>query len=105
MFTKVRPQYPRISIVIPALNEAQNLPYVLPYIPSIVSEVVLVDGHSTDDTLAVARQLLPTIRIVTQSGMGKGEALRAGFAALSVRSLVMLCADWSRHPDEITRVL
>ena len=52
-----------ISVVIPALNEAQNLQYVLPFIPPLVSEVILVDGHSTDDTIAVAKQLLPTIRI------------------------------------------
>src|SRR5712692_7490572 len=101
MFTKVRTQYPRISIVIPALNEAQNLPYVLPYIPSIVSEVVLVDGHSTDDTLAVARQLLPTIRIVKQAGKGKGDALRAGFAACTGDIIVMLDADGSADPNEI----
>ena len=54
-------QYPRISVVIPTRNEAQNLDYVLPYIPPIVSEIILVDGHSTDDTIAVAQQLLPTI--------------------------------------------
>ena len=103
MFTKVRPQYPRVSVVIPALNEAQNLPYVLPCIPSIVSEVVLVDGHSTDDTLAVARQLLPTIRIVKQAGKGKGNALRAGFAACTGDIIVMLDADGSADPNEIPR--
>ena len=47
-------QYPSISVVIPTRNEAQNLPHVLPYIPSLVSEVILVDGHSSDDTVAVA---------------------------------------------------
>ena len=57
-------QYPRISVVIPTRNEAQNLDYVLPHIPPIVSEIILVDGHSTDDTIAVAQQLLPTIQII-----------------------------------------
>ena len=103
MFTKVRSQSPRISVVIPALNEAQNLPYVLPYIPSIVSEVVLIDGHSTDDTITVARQLLPTIRIVKQAGKGKGNALRAGFAACTGDIIVMLDADGSADPNEIPR--
>ncbi|MFL5515199.1 MAG: glycosyltransferase, partial [Gemmatimonadales bacterium] len=46
----------RVSVVIPALNEARNLPHVLPRIPGWVAEVILVDGHSTDDTVAVARQ-------------------------------------------------
>src|SRR3954469_11476376 len=50
---------PRVSVVIPALNEAQNLPYVLPRIPRWVDEVLLVDGHSTDGTIELARKLYP----------------------------------------------
>src|SRR5947207_7468539 len=94
-------QYPRISVVIPARNEAQNLRHVLPYIPSIVSEVILVDGHSTDDTIAVARQLLPTIHIIHQTGKGKGDALRIGFAACKEDIIVMMDADGSANPGEI----
>src|SRR5690348_12299134 len=85
--------YPRISVVIPTRNEAQNLQHVLPYIPSIVTEVILVDGHSTDDTVAIAQQLLPTIQVVKQIGKGKGDALRLGFAACSGDIIVMLDAD------------
>ena len=55
-------QAPRVSVVIPALNEAQNLRHVLPLIPPVVTEIVLVDGHSTDDTIAVVQQLGPAIR-------------------------------------------
>src|SRR5437764_8448001 len=64
--------YPCISVVIPALNEARNLPYVLPYMPDIASEVILVDGHSTDYTIEVAQRLLPEIKVIKQSGNGKG---------------------------------
>lgn len=96
-------RYPRISVVIPALNESGNLPHVLPYIPSIVDEVVLVDGHSTDDTVRVARALLPSVRIVKQEGKGKGAALRQGFAASTGDIIVMLDADGSANPREITR--
>jgi len=96
-------QRPHISVVISALNEALNLPYVLPYIPLIVSEVILVDGHSTDDTIAVAQHLLPTIRIVKQSGKGKGDAIRAGVAAATGDIIVMLDADGSADPNEIPR--
>ena len=85
------------------LNEAQNLQYVLPFIPSFVSEVILVDGHSTDDTIAVAKQLLPTIRIIKQAGKGKGNALKAGFAACTGDIIVMLDADGSADPNEIPR--
>ena len=95
--------YPRISVVIPARNEAKNLGHVLPYMPSTVHEVVLVDGQSVDDTIEVARQLLPNIRVVHQTGKGKGDALRVGFAACTGDIVVMLDADGSADPTEIPR--
>ena len=91
----------RISVVIPTLNEAQNLAFVLPRIPHWVHEVVLVDGHSTDDTLQVARELYPSIRIITQQGNGKGAALRSGFEAATGEILAMLDADGSTDPGEL----
>lgn len=90
-----------VSVVIPAMNEAANLPHVLPQIPDWVHEVILVDGRSTDDTVAVAQQLRPDIRIVTQGGRGKGDALRCGFAAATGDMIVMLDADGSMDPKEI----
>lgn len=97
--------YYSISVVIPALNEAQNLRHVLPLIPSIVSEIILVDGHSIDDTIAVIHQLRPaiqpTIHIINQAAKGKGDALRAGFAACTGDIIVMLDADGSTDPREI----
>ncbi len=91
----------RVSVVVPALNEAENLPHVLPRIPGWVHEVVLVDGRSTDDTVAVAREVRPGIRIVEQQGRGKGAALREGFAAVTGDIVVMLDADGSTAPEEI----
>src|SRR5215470_184132 len=96
-------QSPTISVVIPACNEAPNLGHILPYIPPIVSEVILVDGHSIDDTIAVARRLLPTIRVIRQAGKGKGDALRVGFAACTSDIIVTLDADGSADPEEIPR--
>lgn len=93
----------RVSAVIPTLNEAQNLYYVLPFIPPIVTEVILVDGHSTDDTVAVAKQLLPTIKVVYQTGKGKGDALRAGVEACQGDIILLLDSDGSTDPNEIPR--
>ena len=70
----------RVSLVIPARNEARNLPHVLACLPRGLFEVILVDGQSIDDTVAVARRQLPTIRVVHQAGSGKGNALACGFA-------------------------
>jgi len=99
------PHYPTISVVIPTRNEAANLRHVLPYIPCQVTEVILVDGHSTDDTIAEAKRLLPTIRILRQTGRGKGNALQAGFAACTGEVIVMLDADGSANPNEIPRFI
>jgi glycosyltransferase involved in cell wall biosynthesis len=90
-----------ISVVIPTLNEASNLPHVLTRLPDIVDEVVLVDGHSVDDTIAVAQLIRPGIRVVLQSYTGKGDALACGFAAATGDIIVMIDADGSNDPAEI----
>jgi glycosyltransferase involved in cell wall biosynthesis len=95
----------RVSVIIPALNEAQNLPYVLPYVPNIASEVILVDGHSTDGTIEVAQRLLPEIKIVRQTGKGKGSALRCGLGASTGDIIVMMDADGSTDPQEMQRFI
>ena len=94
---------PRVSVVIPALNEAKNLPYVFARLPQDVYEVILVDGHSTDDTVAVARALYPAVRVVHQTRRGKGNALRCGFTACRGDIIVMLDADGSTSGAEIPR--
>lgn len=96
----VRPQ-PTVTVVIPTLNEAENLPHVLPYIPSWVDEVAIVDGHSTDGTTEIARQLLPNVKIIQQKGRGKGAALRTGFEATTGDIIIMMDADCSTNPAEI----
>lgn len=91
----------RVSVVMPALNEAPNLEHVIPRIPDWVHELVLVDGLSVDGTVATARALWPDVRVVQQPGRGKGDALRAGFAAATGDIIVMLDADGSTDPGEI----
>src|SRR4051812_33174067 len=72
---------PRVTVVIPTLNEASNLPHVLPRLGAVVDEVILVDGCSDDGTCEVARRLRPDIKTLAQDGRGKGNALSVGFAA------------------------
>ena len=96
-----RPAEPSVSVVIPALNEARNLPHVLSNLPEGLHQVILVDGHSVDDTVAVARACRPDIEVVTQTRRGKGNALACGFAVVTGDIIVMLDADGSTDPREI----
>jgi glycosyltransferase involved in cell wall biosynthesis len=95
-----RPRVPRISIVVPARNEAKNLEVVLPELPP-VHEVILVDGHSTDGTIETAQRVMPSITVVRQTRRGKGNALACGFAAVTGDVVVMFDADGSADPAEI----
>ena len=98
--------FARVSAIIPTLNEAANLPHVFSRLPfAELFEVIVVDGHSTDDTVQVARELFPSVRIVLQEGKGKGDALACGFAAARGDIIVMLDADGSTDPAEIPAYL
>lgn len=101
---KVDPHRPHrsVSVVIPAKNEARNIAWVLERIPSFVDEVIVVDGLSSDGTLDVARMVVPDIVVIHEMQPGKGSALRAGFAAARGDYVVMLDADGSMNPAEIT---
>jgi glycosyltransferase involved in cell wall biosynthesis len=93
----------RISVIVPTLREAANLPHVLPRIPDWVDELVLVDGHSTDGTVEVARDLRPDVKIVYQTGCGKGNALGCGLEACTGDIAVLIDADGSTDPGEMRR--
>lgn len=104
--TKPVRQKVTVSVVLPTLNEARNLPFILPYLSGpAVDEVVLVDGDSTDETVEIARRLLPSIKIVREHSHGKGAALRAGYRASSGDIIVAMDADGSHDPREIPRFI
>lgn len=94
---------PSVSVVVPALNEAQNIPYVFARMPEDVHEVVLVDGYSVDGTVAVARELRPNVRVLRQTRMGKGNAVACGVAVATGDIIAMVDADGSADPGEIPR--
>lgn len=95
------PDGPTVSVVIPAMNEARNLPWLAARMPPGAAEIILVDGHSVDSTVATARSLWPDVRIVCQNRRGKGNALACGFAAATGEVIVMIDADGSMDPGEI----
>jgi glycosyltransferase involved in cell wall biosynthesis len=88
-------------VVIPTLNEERNLPGVLARLPGDVHELILVDGNSTDATVAVARSFWPDVLVVQQELRGKGDALALGFAAASGDIIVAIDGDGSTDPAEI----
>lgn len=94
---------PTVTVVVPALNEARNLPHVAARMPDGIDEIVFVDGHSVDETVEVARQLWAEAKFVTQTRRGKGNALACGFLAATCDIVVMIDADGSTDPAEIPR--
>jgi glycosyltransferase involved in cell wall biosynthesis len=90
-----------VTAVIPTLNEEHNIAWVIERIPATVDEVLIVDGHSVDRTVEIARAVRPDVVIVPQEGRGKGSALRTAFAAAGGDYIVVLDADCSMDPAEI----
>jgi glycosyltransferase involved in cell wall biosynthesis len=88
-------------VVIPTLNEAANLPFVLRRIPEWIDEVIIVDGLSVDETVAVARACRPDVRIVSVERHGKGHAMRAGFAEATGDIVIAMDGDGSTDPGEL----
>lgn len=82
------------------MNEAANLREILPRLPQ-VHEVIVVDGNSVDESVQVAREVLPNVIVVGQTRRGKGNALACGFLVASGDIIVMFDADGSADPAEI----
>ena len=95
----------RTTVLICTLNEEENIPHVLPKIPACVDEVLVVDGRSSDSTVAVIRSLRPDARILCQPGRGKGDALRYGVEQASGHIIVTLDADGETDPQDIPKFI
>ena len=85
----------------PRLTRPVSCPHVFAKLPAGLHEVIVVDGHSVDDTVATARRLRPDVRIVSQNRSGKGNALACGFAAATGDIVAMVDADGSADPADI----
>jgi SAM-dependent methyltransferase len=103
-----RPAEPTVSVVIPARNEAGNIRQIFARVPDLgrQTELVFVEGGSTDDTYAaiqraIADNPLRRCQLLRQTGKGKWDAVRTGFAAATGDVLMILDADLTVAPEDL----
>lgn len=104
------PDYHSVSVIIPARNEELNIPKIFERLPIIgkSTEYIFIEGHSKDATgEAIEREIQnhPEINasFYRQTGSGKGDAVRLGFAKASGDILMILDADLSVAPEDLCR--
>lgn len=101
---------PLVSVIVPARNEAGNIRNILERTPEMGAgtELVFVEGHSTDDTWAAIEREIAAhperrCQALRQPGKGKGDAVRHGFAAARGDVLMILDADLTVPPEDLPR--
>jgi ubiquinone/menaquinone biosynthesis C-methylase UbiE len=107
-----RGERPVVSVVIPARNEAGNVPSIFERVPELGAgtEMVFVEGGSTDDTYAAIEREMEArpdrrAKLVRQTGRGKGDAVRAGFREASGDILIILDSDLTVPPEDLPRFI
>lgn len=90
-----------VSVVIPTLNEYQNIKEVFPHIPGFVDEIIVIDGNSVDGTVEEIRKFRKDAKIFIEKNLGKGIAMKVGFEKATGDLIVMMDADGSQNPKEI----
>jgi SAM-dependent methyltransferase len=118
VFVVARPRRPReqksmplsVSVVIPARNEAGNIAAAVKRTPKMGArtELIFVEGHSKDNTWDQIQKICAEhphlgIKALRQTGKGKGDAVRAGFAAATGDILMILDADLTMPPEELPK--
>lgn len=108
--TNAREQRPSVSVVVAARNESGHIDELVARIPDMGSatEIVFVEGNSTDDTYQAIERAISAnphrkIKLLKQSGKGKGDAVRAGFDAATGDILMILDADITVPPEDLPR--
>jgi len=98
---------PHVSILIPAINEAENIEVLLNKLTEILpgmAETTVVDGGSMDSTIYVARALGAAVML--QKGTGKGDALRQAFETDHAGDIIVVMdADGSNRPEEVPQLI
>lgn len=112
MIPKIDPlkSKPSVSVIVPARNEAGNIPAIIKRIPKMGSgtEIIFVEGNSKDNTFQVIQKELKksknkNIRVFQQTGKGKGDAVRLGFQEATGDILMILDADMTVAPEDLPR--
>jgi glycosyltransferase involved in cell wall biosynthesis len=107
-----RPQLkePLVSVIVPVRNEAGNIPHIFARIPEMGTgtELIFVEGHSKDETYSVIKKEIADhpdrrCKLLQQTGVGKGDAVRLGFANASGDVLMILDADLTVPPEDLPR--
>jgi SAM-dependent methyltransferase len=109
--SEVAPQsLPKVSVIVPARNEAGNIPGIFERVPQMGggTELVFVEGHSNDDTYAAIEQAIQAhpeadCQLMRQKGKGKGDAVRLGFESAHGDILMILDADLTVPPEGLPR--
>jgi 2-polyprenyl-3-methyl-5-hydroxy-6-metoxy-1,4-benzoquinol methylase len=101
---------PSVSVIVPARNEAGNIADIFTRTPEMGggTELVFVEGHSRDDTYVaieteIAAHSERKCQLLRQTGVGKGDAVRLGFAKASGEMLMILDADLTMPPEDLPR--
>ena len=97
-----------IKVIIPAYNEQDSIANVITEIPSEVSEIIVVNNNSTDNTGAVAEKAGATV--LTETNKGYGYACLKGMEYISLQDekpdiIVFLDGDYSDFPAELTKIV
>lgn len=93
----------KITIIIPTLNEERGLADIIEQCQNYGSEIIVVDGHSTDNTVEVAKKA--GAKVIFDNKKGKGDAIRASLPHISNEITVFIDADGSHDPDDIPKLV
>ena len=94
---------PKVTVVIPAKNESVTIQDVIEGIRPYADEILVVDGHSTDDTRKIALEL--GARVELDRGRGKGDAVRIAIEKAKGEVVVFIDADGSHEPSDIPKLV
>ncbi len=101
-------KYPQIKVIIPAVNEEDSISKVIAEIPNIVSEIIVVNNNSTDNTAQVAKKSGATVLL--EQNKGYGYACLKGLEYIANQEtlpdiVVFLDGDYSDYPQEMINIL